>query len=248
MVSATVQISAGTFAGDGDVLVTDTTGIAITATYDSSTETLTLTGVDTFADYQHALQSVTFSSFNSNPTNFGSNGTRTITWTVNDGTSSSGPQNSALTISPLAPNPPPPAGTTADMILRGSDASPAVAGHYEIYDIGHNSILAAYSLGQIATDWAFVTLGRFNGSDTTDMMLRNIVTGAFEVYDISNNNNTNAAALGTVGLEWEAAGFADFNHDGMTDMLLRNSNTGAFEVYNISNNSILMPSRWERWA
>ena len=27
MVSATVQISGGTFAGDGDVLVTDTTGI-----------------------------------------------------------------------------------------------------------------------------------------------------------------------------------------------------------------------------
>jgi hypothetical protein len=131
-------------------------------------------------------------------------------------------------------NPPPPAGTTADMILRhGADGS------YEIYNIGNNSLLAAYHLGQVGTDWVFVTLGRFNGSDTTDMLLRNTSTGEFEVYDISNNNITNAASLGTVGLNWQVAGFADFNGDGMTDMMLRNSNTGAFEIYNISNNMII---------
>src|SRR6516225_2589183 len=135
---------------------------------------------------------------------------------------------------PSGPNPSPPAGTTADMILRhGAD------GTYEIYDIGNNSVLAAYQLGQVGTDWAFVTLGGFNGSDTSDMLLRNSNTGAFEVYDISNNNITNAASLGTVGLNWQVAGFADFNGDGMTDMMLRNSNTGAFEIYNISDNMII---------
>jgi hypothetical protein len=139
-------------------------------------------------------------------------------------------------VTPVTPvtNPPPPAGTTADMILRhGAD------GKYEIYDIGNNAVLAAYQLGQVGTDWAFVTLGGFNGSDTTDMLLRNTSTGGFEVYDISNNNITNAAFLGTVGLNWQVAGFADFNGDGMTDMMLRNSNTGAFEIYNISNNMII---------
>ena len=140
----------------------------------------------------------------------------------------------APTVPPSGPNPSPPAGTTAAMILRhGAD------GKYEIYDIGNNSVLAAYQLGQVGTDWAFVTLGRFNGSDTTDMLLRNTSTGAFEVYDISNNNITNAASLGTVGLNWQVAGFADFNGDGMTDMMLRNSNTGAFEIYNISDNMII---------
>jgi probable HAF family extracellular repeat protein len=59
----------------------------------------------------------------------------------------------------LGPNPPPPAGTTADMILRGSNTSAAVMGQYEIYDIGNNAILAGYSLGQVGTDWAFVALG-----------------------------------------------------------------------------------------
>src|SRR5262249_14110506 len=42
--------------------------------------------------------------------------------------------------------PPPPAGTTTDMILRGSNSS-LLAGQYEIYDIGNNAILAGYSLG-----------------------------------------------------------------------------------------------------
>jgi len=137
-------------------------------------------------------------------------------------------------VASFQPNPAPSGGTTAAMILRGSDSSASVAGQYEIYDIGSNAILAAYSLGKVGTDYHFASLGRFFDGDTTDMMLRSASTGAFEVYDI-----TNAAALGTVGLTWQTAGFADFNADGMTDMMLRNSSTGGFEVYNIANNSIV---------
>jgi hypothetical protein len=94
------------------------------------------------------------------------------------------------------------------MILRGSNMSPAVAGQYEIYDIGHNAILAGYQLGVVGIDWQFAGLGGFNGSDTTDMLLRNSNTGAFEVYDIANNQLTGAAALGAVGLHWQLGGFA----------------------------------------
>ena len=54
------------------------------------------------------------------------------------------------------PNPPPPAGTTADMILRQG-----AFGTYEIYDIGNNAMLAAYQLGQVGTEWQFVGLGGF---------------------------------------------------------------------------------------
>jgi probable HAF family extracellular repeat protein len=133
----------------------------------------------------------------------------------------------------IAPNPPPPAGTTADMILRhGAD------GFYEIYDIGKNSLLAAYELGQVGTDWQFVTLGGFFGSDTTDMLLRNSNTGGFEVYDISNNLITNAAFLGTVGLDWKPIGFGNFSSPGENDMILRNVNTGGVEVYDLRNNQI----------
>src|SRR5262249_4172139 len=139
-----------------------------------------------------------------------------------------------------APNPPPPAGTTADMILRhGAD------GLYEIYDIGGNAILAANFLGQVGTDFQFAGLGRFFGSDTTDMLLRSATTGQFEVYDISNNNITNAANLGTVGLDFQVAGFGDFNRDGSTDMILRNKTraNSSFIIF------ATMPSRRRRtWA
>src|SRR5262249_25121844 len=104
----------------------------------------------------------------------------------------------------ITPNPPPPGGTTADMILRhGADA------FSEIYDIGNNSLLAAFQLGVVGTDWQFTSLGGFFGSDTTDMLLRNGKTGGLEVYDISNNLITNAAFLGAVGLDWQAMGFGN---------------------------------------
>jgi hypothetical protein len=130
-------------------------------------------------------------------------------------------------------NPAPPPGTTADMVLRhGAD------GLYEIYDIGGNSLLAAYQLGQVGTDWRFVTLAGFFGNDTTDMLLRNANTGGFEVYDVSNNNITNAAFMGTVGLDWQVMGFGNFSSRGETDMILRNANNGGVEVYDLSNNQI----------
>jgi hypothetical protein len=132
------------------------------------------------------------------------------------------------------PNPPPPPGTTADMVLRhGAD------GKYEIYDIGGNAILAAFPLGKVGTDWRFVTLGGFFGNDTTDMLLRNANSGGFEVYNISNNNITGAAFLGNVGLDYQVMGFGNFSSFGETDMILRNVNNGALQVYDIRNNQII---------
>jgi hypothetical protein len=138
----------------------------------------------------------------------------------------------------ITPNTPPPAGTTADMILRGSNMSPGVAGQYEIYDIGSNSILAAYSLGQVGTDWGFVTLGGFFGGDTSDLLLRNVNTGGLEVYNINHNQLTGAAFIGTVGLDWQFAGITPIHAPGASDLVLRNVNTGAFEVYDIANNQL----------
>src|SRR5262249_54026782 len=82
--SATVSIAGGTFAGDGDVLGFSTAGTAIVGSYDSSTETLLLSGADTLAHYKQVLDSVTFGTANDNPTDYGSDPTRTITWTVAD--------------------------------------------------------------------------------------------------------------------------------------------------------------------
>jgi hypothetical protein len=133
-------------------------------------------------------------------------------------------------------NPNPPAGVSANLVLRQTGN-----GQYEIYNLGNNSILAAYWLGQVGTDWGFVTLGSFNNGDTSDMLLRNATSGAFQVYNVvpNNNNITGSAFLGTVGLEWEVGGFGNFSSLGETDMILRDSNSGGFQVYDIKNNQII---------
>jgi hypothetical protein len=43
-----------------------------------------------------------------------------------------------------------------------------------------NGFTTAYQLGQVGTDWRFVTLAGFFGNDITDMLLRNANTGGFE--------------------------------------------------------------------
>ena len=137
-------------------------------------------------------------------------------------------------------NPSPPAGTTAVMVLRQTSAS-ITDGTYQIYDIGNNAILASYQLGRVGPDWRFVTLGRFNDGDSSDMLLRNSTSGAFQLYDIANNNITGSSSLGTVGLNWQVVGFGTFGSFGSfgeDDMILRDVNTGRLQVYNIDNNQI----------
>jgi lipopolysaccharide export system protein LptA len=108
LAGATIRIAGGTFANDGDLLAVDTTGTAITASYDATSETLTLSGTDTLADYRQVLQSVTFVTPSDNPTDFGANPTRTITWVLDDGSGSSNLSAAATTtISITAINDPP---------------------------------------------------------------------------------------------------------------------------------------------
>jgi hypothetical protein len=77
----------------------------ISGFYNIATGVLTLSGTASVANYQSALDSITysFSPANGNPTGGGGQTTRTISWVVNDGTNSS----SAATRAPArgAPQP-----------------------------------------------------------------------------------------------------------------------------------------------
>src|SRR5262249_21324731 len=59
-----------------------TTGTHITPTYDAASETLTLSGLDTLADYQQVLRTVAFSSSSNDPDDSGAHPDRTISYTV----------------------------------------------------------------------------------------------------------------------------------------------------------------------
>jgi Bacterial Ig-like domain len=75
-------------------------------------------------------------------------------WQEDNGNVGNGGNSGLFQVDTLTPAPPP-LGTTADLILRGANSAPTVAGQYEIYDIGNNAILAGYSLGQVGSDWQF---------------------------------------------------------------------------------------------
>src|SRR5262249_58353555 len=104
----------------------------ITASYNSTTETLTLCGADTLAHYQSVLRSVTFNQDpNLNPTNYGSNTTRTVTWQLNDGAGSFNTSTVVTTtLNVTAVNDPPTltatAGTVAFTEGQAPTLSPAV--------------------------------------------------------------------------------------------------------------------------
>lgn len=88
----------------GDVLNFVNQG-GIVGNYVAGTGTLSLSGVASLSTYQTALRSVTysFSPGNGDPTNGGSATSRTISWTVNDGSALSSVATSSLNVIHVAP-------------------------------------------------------------------------------------------------------------------------------------------------
>ena len=84
LASATVAVTGG-FADDGDTLSAVVSGTGIAASYDAASETLVLSGVDSLANYQQVLRSVTFDATGLDPSNGGANPGRTVSWVANDG-------------------------------------------------------------------------------------------------------------------------------------------------------------------
>jgi VCBS repeat-containing protein len=82
LTGATVAITGGFVAGD--TLTAGVTKAGITVSYDSATGVLTLSGQDTKSNYQDVLASITFASTSDNPTSFGTQPTRTVTWSLTD--------------------------------------------------------------------------------------------------------------------------------------------------------------------
>ncbi|MFA8019639.1 beta strand repeat-containing protein [Bremerella cremea] len=84
LTSATVTIT-NLLDGDSEVLAVDTTGTSITASYDTATGVLTLSGTASLADYQQVLRTLTYDNSSQNPDET----QREVTVVVNDGNSDS---------------------------------------------------------------------------------------------------------------------------------------------------------------
>ena len=99
MESATIQIT-GNYRNGEDVLGIEAGYVlpaSVTVTWNAATGTLTLSGPASKTDYEAMLEHVTYTNNSDDPYT----GTRTVTWTVNDGTSDSAAQTSTITVTPI---------------------------------------------------------------------------------------------------------------------------------------------------
>ncbi len=99
MQSATVAISDGYVAGEDLLTFTDTA--TITASWDDSTGTLSLTGADTNIAYTQALRSVSYTNNSDHP----NTDTRTISFAISDGSLESTAATRGITINAINDNP-----------------------------------------------------------------------------------------------------------------------------------------------
>jgi hypothetical protein len=161
---AKITISSGFLAGD--TLAATTTGTSITATYNSSTGVLTLSGSDTLAHYRTVLQSITFTDNGSNITASGSDHTRTLSWQITDNlTVTSSPATSTVTV-----NDPPvvtPSGTVPS--FTGGGAAVVLNGGITLSDREATSLTSA----------TVSITGGFLSGDMLNFATQNGITGSY---------------------------------------------------------------------
>jgi VCBS repeat-containing protein len=168
LVSATVAISGGFLAGD-QLNFTNQNGII--GSYNSSTGVLTLTSSGasaTLAQWETALQSVTFSEIgNADPTHGGSDTTRTISWSVNDG-SSSNTGTSTLDTVHVAPV------VTAGgaVTFTGGGSAVALDPTLTLADLDSGGTLAGATVSIDST--------HFLADDTLNFVSQNGITGSYD--------------------------------------------------------------------
>ena len=102
LISAAVTIAGGFVAGDTLVFANE---LGITGSYNAGTHVLTLTGNASIADYETALASIKYNSSASDPSDGGADPTRTIDWTVTDGSAVSATSGAASSTVAI-PSPP----------------------------------------------------------------------------------------------------------------------------------------------
>ena len=119
MVSAAIAITAGYIQGQDSLVFTNTGHIQ--GSWNASTGVLTLSGVDSQANYQAALESVKFYNSSNSP----NSSTRTVSFTVNDGLTGSNAANQQINV--VGINVPPTIATNSSGPAIYSQASGPVA-------------------------------------------------------------------------------------------------------------------------
>ena len=172
LASATVTLASGKLSSDilsfngGTNRETFSDGDQITASY--SAGVLTLSGTAMVADYQTALEQVQFGiTSNADPTNDGGDTSRTIDWSVNDGTANSNTATSTLDAVHVAPT-----------VVAGANVNFGFGGSPVILD-GGLTVSDADSGGNLSNATISIGTGYIDGQDTLSFTSEDGITGAF---------------------------------------------------------------------
>jgi len=146
----------------------------ITGSFNSSSGVLTLTGAASVPDYEEALESVTysFSPPGDDPTDGGSDTTRTIDWSVNDGVDSSTIRTSTLDVMPQS---------IAPAVTSGAQVAFTTMARHEFTVIASGSPVP--SLSEAGALPAGVTFN--DNGDGTATLAGTPVAGSGGVYEIT---------------------------------------------------------------
>ncbi|MFA4929606.1 MAG: Ig-like domain-containing protein, partial [Patulibacter sp.] len=160
---ATVDITTGFSAAQGDVLAFTPTG-SITGSYDAPTGVLTLTGSGTKAEYQSVLRSVTYANTSEDPTT-----SRTVRFRVTDETAeTSAAATRTVTIVPVNDAPTLAVGGTLN--YTENDAATAISTALTVADVD-NANLSGASVA--------ITGGFANGQDRLSFTASGGITGSY---------------------------------------------------------------------
>ena len=220
LTGAKVSIGAGFLTGD--TLSVSSPQAGIISDYIDTTGVLTLSGTASLVAYQTELDSVTFASLSA------TNPSRTVTWSVNDGLSTSIPVSSSVSVR-FVPQTPPNffnSDDKADILWRST------TGDVELWNsVSGSETFTGQDLGVVGGGWQIAGTGDFNGSGEAGILWRNASTGGVELWNANGSGGFTYDNLGSVSPSWQIAGTGDFNGTGETGILWRNTNGGT-ELWN----------------
>jgi hypothetical protein len=222
LVGATVSIGTGFFGGD--TLNLGSAAAGITSSYNPANGVLTLTGTASLATYQAALDSVTYASTAADPTNGGPDTSRTINWSINDG---------SLTAS----------ATSSLAVGRSSTVGSSLlwqhsSGQMAVWQMNGPTIAGGGLIGPSpGTFWTAMGTGSFFTGDTSDIAFQG-QDGSVALWEVQ---GTTLAGGGLVaanpGTSWHIKGTGDFYGDGHSGLLWQND-SGDVAVWEMTGTTI----------
>ena len=221
LTGATVTIGTGLLAGDKLNFANQN---GITGNYNAVTGLLTLSGSATVAQYQTALDSVTYNFSPGDPTHGGTDTTRAITWTINDGTTTATATSTVAVAFNSIPK--------LDLLFQNTDGSLAL---WQTDGQGVNAY--GTSLPSPGSLWSLVGTGGFFTGDTGDYVFQN-QDGNVALWQVNGEHLTQGTVIANPSAAFQVRGTGDFFGDGKNDTILLQGQDGSIALWQTNGGTI----------